>query len=134
MRFLVDANLPRSLVDLLSRLGHEVEFARDIGMADAPDSAIAARAQKGSAVLLTRDLDFADVRSYPPDRYAGIIVFRLSDDAVAGDIVSVAERFLRAPLFTAQVSGRLAIVEQDRVRFRPPLPTQNPTSNPLPKK
>ena len=27
MRFLVDANLPRSIVELILRLGHEAEFA-----------------------------------------------------------------------------------------------------------
>jgi len=37
MRFLVDANLPRSVIALLVGLQHEVEFARDIGLAAAPD-------------------------------------------------------------------------------------------------
>jgi len=124
MVFLVDANLPRSLVDLISSLGHRVEFVRDIGMADAPDSAISEHAQKTGSILLTRDLDFADIRNYPPEDYAGIVVFRLPDDAVATEIVRVAERFLRGPSFTPQISGHLAIVEQDRVRFRPPLPTE----------
>jgi hypothetical protein len=32
MRFLIDANLPRSAVALLVGFGHEVDFARDIGM------------------------------------------------------------------------------------------------------
>jgi predicted nuclease of predicted toxin-antitoxin system len=122
MKFLIDANLPRSITALISGLGHDVEFARDIGLAAAPDSAIAARAETTRATLLTRDLDFADVRSYPPEQYAGIVVLRLPDDAVAQDIVRVVERFLREPTFTSQLAGRLAIVEPDRVRFRPALP------------
>ena len=67
MPFLVDANLPRLVVALLRSLGHHVEFARDIGLAAAPDRDIAARARLTGAVLLTRDLDFADTRQYPPD-------------------------------------------------------------------
>lgn len=122
MKFLIDANLPRSITALISRLGHEVEFARDIGLAAAPDSDIAARAQATRAALLTRDLDFADVRSYPPEQYAGIVVLRLPDDAVAQDIARLVELFLREPTFTSQLAGRLAIVEPDRVRFRPALP------------
>jgi len=43
MRFLIDANLPRSTVELIARLGHEVDFARDIGLGSAPDAQIAAR-------------------------------------------------------------------------------------------
>lgn len=122
MKFLIDANLPRSITAMISGLGHEVEFARDIGLAAAPDSAIAARAEATRAALLTRDLDFADVRSYPPAQYAGIVVLRLPDDAVAQDIVRVVERFLSEAAFTSQLAGRPAIVEPDRVRFRPALP------------
>jgi predicted nuclease of predicted toxin-antitoxin system len=121
VRFLIDANLPRSTVALLSGLGHTVEFARDIGLAAATDVAIAAHAKSVHAALVTRDLDFADIRRYPPQDYAGIVVLRLPDDAVAREVVSVVERFVRQPVFLGALRGRLAIVEQDRVRFRPAL-------------
>ena len=94
MRFLIDANLPRSAVALLVGFGHEVDFARDIGMASAPDEEIALRAKETSAALLTRDLDFADIRRYPPSQYAGIVVLRLADDATAVEIVAVIESHL----------------------------------------
>jgi predicted nuclease of predicted toxin-antitoxin system len=122
VRFLIDANLPRSIVELIVRLGHEAEFARDIGLGAAPDRAIASHAQATRAALLSRDLDFADIRNYPPEQYNGIVVLRLRDDVVAKDIVRLAERFLREPKFVDQLSGRLAVVEADRVRFRPALP------------
>lgn len=122
MKFLIDANLPRSIIELISELGHDAEFARDIGLGAAPDSAIAARAIQSGAVLLTRDLDFADIRSYPPEQYSGIVILRVPDDAVSADIVRIARLFLSVPKFVTQLSGRLAIVEPDRVRFRPALP------------
>jgi predicted nuclease of predicted toxin-antitoxin system len=121
MRFLIDANLPRSIIALITSLGHESEFARDIGLAAAPDSEIAARAKTTGAALLTRDLDFSDIRRYPPAIYSGIVVLRLPDGVIADDIVRVTERFLRDPSFVVSLVGRLAIVEQDRVRFRPAL-------------
>lgn len=121
MRFLIDANLPRSIIELISRLGHEPEFARDVGLADAPDRDIAARAQTTAAAILTRDLDFADVRNYPPSQYNGIVVFRVAEDATAKDIVRIAGVFLGESAFVDNLAGRLAIVESDRVRFRPPL-------------
>jgi hypothetical protein len=46
MRFLIDANLRRATIDVCQKFGHQVEFARDIGMAAAPDEQIAARAAK----------------------------------------------------------------------------------------
>lgn len=121
MRFLIDANLPRAVIAALERAGHQVEFARDVGLGAAPDEQIAARARESGAALLTRDMDFADVRRYPPDQYFGIVVVRLPDSAVALEIVHVLERFLLEPGFLEPLSGRLAIVEVDRVRFRPPL-------------
>ena len=121
MLFLVDANLPRSLVALLRSLGHQVEFARDIGLAAAPDRDIAVRARLTGAVLMTRDLDFANIQQYPPENYPGVVVLRLPEDATARAIAAVVERFVREPKFLAALSGRLAIVEADRVRFRPPL-------------
>jgi predicted nuclease of predicted toxin-antitoxin system len=121
VRFLVDANLPRSVVALLQKLGHDVESARDVGLAAAPDRDIAARAKLTGAILLSRDLDFANIREFPPEDYAGIVVLRLPDDATARTIVEVIERFARVRTFLDGLRGRVAIVEMDRVRFRPPL-------------
>jgi hypothetical protein len=50
---------------------------------------------------------------------------------IAEDIVRVTERFLREPTFVVSLVGRLAIVEQDRVRFRPAL-TQSLNIDTLP--
>jgi predicted nuclease of predicted toxin-antitoxin system len=121
MLFFVGANLPRSVTVLLIELGHEVEFARDAGFGSAADVEIAAHVRKTRAALLTRDLDFGDVRQYPPEDYGGIVVLRLPDDMVAADIADVLARFLSEPLFVESLPGRLAVVEPQRVRFRPPL-------------
>ncbi len=121
MRFLVDANMPRSAVALLQSLGHAAEHVRDLGLGEAPDIQIAARARSTGAVLLTRDLDFADIRYYPPADYQGLIVMRLPDDAVTREIVNLLERFLKQTEFVALLPGHLVILEKDHVRFRPAL-------------
>ncbi len=121
MRFLIDANLPRAVIGVLQALGYQADFARDIGMAAAPDEQIAAHAVQSGAVLLTRDPVFADVRRYPPAEYVGIVVLRLPDTAIAQEIAQVLERFVMESKFLDAIAGRLAIVEADRVRFRPPL-------------
>ena len=106
---------------LLRTLGYEVEFARDIGLAAAPDREIASRAKTTAAARLARDLDSANIRRYPPEDYAGIVVLRLPDDATARAIGAAVQRFVREEAFLAALKGRLAIIEVDRVRFRPPL-------------
>ena len=47
MHFLIDASLPRSAADLLRRLGDDATDARDAGMRNAPDDAIADFARRG---------------------------------------------------------------------------------------
>ena len=104
MRFLVDANLPRLVVPLLRSLGHRVEFARDIGLAAAPDRDIAVRARLTRAALLTRDL-FRECSAVSAKDYPGQIVLRLPDNATADVIAGVIERFVREPTFLAGSSA-----------------------------
>jgi predicted nuclease of predicted toxin-antitoxin system len=117
----VDANMPRSTLALLASLGHIGEHARDIGLGHATDKQIAARARSTGAAILTRDVDFADIRNYPPHEFQGLIVLRMPDDAVALTIVNLLERFLKQTELAARISGHLVILEPDRVRFRPAL-------------
>ena len=66
MRFLIDANMPRSAAELLKHYNHEALDVRDIGMGAAADSDIAIYAQQNWVAIVTRDFEFADIRSYPP--------------------------------------------------------------------
>ena len=119
MRFLVDADLPRSVAPLLRSLGHEAEDVRDCGLGTASDRLIADYALRHSLCLLTGDFDFADIRNYPPEQYAGIVVLGLPRDATAPMIRAQVETFIRQTELLPQLPGRLAIVEPHRVRLRP---------------
>lgn len=119
--FLIDANLPRATLALLTNAGHAAEHVRDLGLGAATDEVIIRHAQESGAVLLTRDLDFADVRRYPPQQHSGIVVLRLSDDAVTADITDVLSRFISHKQVMGHLSGRLIILEANRFRVRPPL-------------
>ena len=121
MRFLVDANMPRSAVELLERYNHEAVDVCDIGMGAAADSEIAIYARQNGLAIVTRDFDFADVRNYPPSQYAGLLVLALPEDAVASSVARVLESFLANKELIEALSGRLAIVEPARVRLRPPV-------------
>src|SRR5258708_38671128 len=121
MRFLIDANMPRSTVELLKRHDHEAVDVRDIEMAGASDGDIAAYAQQNRLALVTRDFDFADIRNYPHAQYAGLLVLELPDDAVATFVLRVMESFVSQKELVEALSGRLAILEPARVRLRPPM-------------
>jgi hypothetical protein len=68
--------------------------------------------------LVTGDSDFSNVRNYPPEKYAGIIVLRVPRTATASYIINLFESFLRQKKLVAQMPGKLAVVEPGRIRVR----------------
>ena len=121
MRFLLDANMRRSALRVLLAAGHAATHVRDLGMGQATDDLIDRHAQAADAILVTRDLDFADTRAYPPESAPGRLVLRVADNDSAGSVAALLERFLALPDLVVQIPGHLVILERDRVRFRPAL-------------
>ncbi len=118
MRFLLDADLPRSASEVVRRRGHEATDVRDVGLRDAKDWQIARYAQKQGLCLLTADQDFADIRNYPPSQYPGIAVLSLPRNATSSYINKLLDSFLQEESILMQLPGKLAIVEPGRVRLR----------------
>ncbi|MGI8967121.1 MAG: DUF5615 family PIN-like protein [Limisphaerales bacterium] len=119
MKFLLDANMPRSSAELLRKYGHDAKDVRNVLTAGADDDAVAAYTKNHHLALITRDFDFADIRNYPPKDYFGLVVLELPNDATAVQVNSTLDSFLRNANLLARLPGRLAIVESWRVRFRP---------------
>jgi predicted nuclease of predicted toxin-antitoxin system len=120
MHFLIDADLPRDTLGLIASYGHVGTDVRDIGMRHADDSQIAAHALQGGLCILSGDWGFSDIRIYPPERYAGIVVIGLPADANGSMILDAVRVLLDRPDLVALLPGRLAIIEKNRVRLRPP--------------
>ncbi len=75
-----------------------------------------AQCQTEQRVLITLDLDFADIRAYPPAEAAGIVVLRPFEPD-RERVLRLMARIL--PLFaTEPIVQRLWIVEEDRIRIR----------------
>ena len=116
MKFKLDENLPVSLVGVLSEAGHEAITVADQQLSGESDRTIATVCQQEDRVLLTLDTGFADIRSYPPQEFPGIIVLRLRrQDAL--HVVSAIKRIV--PLLDERpVSQMLWVLEEHRIRFR----------------
>jgi predicted nuclease of predicted toxin-antitoxin system len=111
-----DENLPQSAAATLISLGFDAISVFDQGLRGAPDARIAEVCRQESRVLVTLDLDFSDIRAYPPDTTAGIIVLRVGSQD-ARNIDACLRRI--APLFRSEhVRQRLWIVDETTVRIR----------------
>lgn len=116
MRFKIDENLPRDVADLLRSSGYDATTVPEEQIGGAPDSQVFAVCQQERRVLVTLDLDFANVRAYPPAATPGILVLRLTRQDRA-HVVAVLRDLL--PLMGDESpQGRLWIVEEHRLRIR----------------
>lgn len=116
MRFKLDENLPVELAALFREAEHDAVTVGDQELGGASDSELASICASEDRILVTFDTDFANIRTYPPETYAGLIVFRLNDQA-RDHVLQIGGRLLNV-LRGATLSGRLWIVEESRVRVR----------------
>ena len=79
MRCKIDENIPIDAAQLLRASGHECDTVYDEALSGARDESVIGRCRFERRVLLTLDLDFADIRAYPPGEYHGIVVLRPSE-------------------------------------------------------
>ena len=116
MKFKIDENLPSELADLLVSAGHDAETVFDEGLAGESDDWILKVCREEKRVLVSLDLDFSNVRAYPPGEYDGLIVLRLRRQ----DKPYVLDTFGKIlDLFEQeQIKGLLWIVEDNRIRVR----------------
>ena len=98
--------------------GHEAVDCRDVGLREASDDEIVAYARRNDLCLLTGAFDFSDLRVYPPEEYAGIVVLVIPATATALYIRQLLEDFLQGETLLSELRGKLAIVEAGRVRIR----------------
>ena len=118
MKLKLDENLSRHLKPHLNRLGHDVVTAADESLLSCSDTEIAAAALREERMLLTLDVEFADLRKYPPGSHPGIILFRppsfgpLSVNKFIADFVNSAD--------LSKLTSCVAIVDPVNVRVRSP--------------
>ena len=116
MKFKTDENLPVEVADLLRQAGHDAVSVVDQKLGGHPDIDVAAVCQSEQRAIVTLDLDFSDIRAYPPADYDGIIVFRPAAQTVSA-IVQLTTRAISL-LDAEPLAERLWIVDEHQVRIR----------------
>ena len=116
MKFKLDENLPAEAAALIRAASHDARSVFDEQLVGAPDERIAQACAQEQRILITLDLDFADIRTYPPGDYCGIIVLRLARQD-RDSVLAIIPRLL-ALLDSEPVTGRLWIVDETATRIR----------------
>jgi predicted nuclease of predicted toxin-antitoxin system len=109
-------NLPTELLGDLRVAGHEADSVHDEALTGAPDSTVLDRVRRDGRVLLTLDKGIANVRAYPPERHAGIVLFRPGSMG-RGTTLAFVRHHLPAVL-ERDLTGRLVVVTDRGLRLR----------------
>jgi len=115
-KFKIDENLPVEAANVLAEAGHDAETVHAEQLSGHPDAEIAAKCLQERRVIVTLDLDFSDIRSYPPADYPGIIVLRLVSQGKV-QVLLVLERLLSL-LEREELTHKLWVVDETNARIR----------------
>lgn len=118
MRIKLDENIPVQAKELLAAANHSVDTVFDELLNGKSDEVVIEACRHEGRVLFTLDLDFADIRLYPPNQYTGIVVFRPHSGA-APVVLSLLARCL-AVIAHDEVRGSLWIVSESGIRIHSP--------------
>ncbi|MFN9507846.1 MAG: DUF5615 family PIN-like protein [Planctomycetota bacterium] len=117
MRFKVDENLPIDDAEILRANCHDALTIFDQNMVGEPDPKVARVCKEEKRIIVTLDLDFSDIRSYPPAEHSGIIILRPRTQSKP-DVLGLIGRLLPLLIGGEQLSGNLWIVQENGVRIR----------------
>jgi len=115
-RFVIDEPLPRSAANAIREAGHEAIDIRDIGLRGASDDEIWNYARQHEAVLVTADVEFADMRRLNQGGAPGIVLVRMpsaSAPALAAELAGAL-----SGLSEGDLAGSVVVIEPGRVRIR----------------
>jgi predicted nuclease of predicted toxin-antitoxin system len=105
-----------STVQALRRYGHDASHLSEEGLERLPDPAILIKAARESRVIITCDLDFADLLALGAHTLPSVILLRLANQTPS----AVTPKLLQvlAECDTSLVAGAIVTVEEARYRVR----------------
>lgn len=94
MRFVVDENIGRAIVDYLRSNKHEVQWIKEVAPGIS-DRAILTLALQHECVIITYDQDFGELVFAHNERHAGVILLRLPSRMVSYHVQAL-QQFLKS--------------------------------------
>ncbi len=116
MKLKLDENLPASLAQSLTQLGHDVDSVVQEGLAGKDDALVRRAAQAAGRFLITQDLDFSDIRRFRPGTHAGILLVRLHEPGRLALFDSVHQAFASGDI-SAQEQGCFVVLTERKLRI-----------------
>jgi len=115
LKFKVDENLPEAAARILRDAGFDAETVLNEELGGTSDTALASVCKEEGRALITLDLDFSDIRTYPPSEYPGFIVLRIHNHSIL-HVSAIMEKVVGL-LQREKLAGTIWSVDERRVRI-----------------
>ncbi len=116
MKFKIDENLPVEITEELRLLGHDADSVKDEGLSGCPDSSLMKTVEHEQRIFCTLDKGIADIRKYPPSKYAGIVLFRPPSHG-KGQVLEFVKAHLKE-ILSFELKSKLAVISESGLRIR----------------
>jgi predicted nuclease of predicted toxin-antitoxin system len=116
LRLKLDENMQGDLAGLLAARGYDVADVFSEGLSGHKDRQVLTAAASEGRLLVTLDLDFADLRRHPPAAYAGILVLRPGSEGIKSVLALLLQTLPR--LTPEGVRGALVVASPRSLRLR----------------
>ena len=119
LRLFIDQCVPKSIIQILRDTDHEVFVQGYYILIESPDTIVIAKAQELNAILVSLNGDFADIVTYPPSSYQGIISLQLRNHPeIIPQLMARLTEYLSLHDSEEHYRGKLLLVEVYRIRIR----------------
>jgi predicted nuclease of predicted toxin-antitoxin system len=119
LRFLADHCISNFIIRTLQDAKHEVLRLKDLLPVDSSDAVVITKAQEINAILVSLNGDFADIVTYPPKLYQGIVALQLRNHTeILPHLMARLVAYLNLQAGMEHYRGKLFVVEVDRIRIR----------------
>jgi predicted nuclease of predicted toxin-antitoxin system len=118
-RFFADHCVSNAIMQTLRAGGHEVVRLREQLPVESTDAVVITKAQQLDAILLSLNGDFADIVTYPPADYQGIIALQVRNHPeIIPQLMKRLQDYLSSHADREYYRGKLLVVEVHRIRVR----------------
>jgi predicted nuclease of predicted toxin-antitoxin system len=119
LRCFADHCISKAIIEALRAIGVEVVRLRDALPTNAPDEVVLAKAQELEALVVSLNGDFANIVTYPPSQYQGIIALQVHNHPeIIPQLMARLTTYMRLHPAMEEYRGKLFVVEVHRIRIR----------------
>jgi len=114
VKILADENIPKSVVEWLRSVGHDVVRTSEVGLKGVPDRSVIGRADEEDRIILTLDMNFASLY-HRMGGFFGVVIVHVHP-ATPARIKNFLERF-SAKIDLREHTKSLIIASEKRVEI-----------------